>query len=175
MTIQTTPLANGDTVALMETTHGTITFKLFSELAPKTVANFVGLAKQGYYDGIIFHRVIRDFMIQSGDPTGTGMGGNSIYGKDFEDEFSSELTHMRGALSMANAGPNTNGSQFFIVHAPSVSSLDFVHAIFGQVVDGMKVVDDIAYEQTDRNDKPRGDVKMLSVTIKTWKDGKLED
>ncbi|WP_192873143.1 peptidylprolyl isomerase, partial [Streptococcus suis] len=95
--------------------HGKLTVKLFPEIAPKTVANFVALSKDGYYDGIIFHRIIKDFMIQGGDPTGTGMGGESIYGTAFEDEFSMEAFNLRGALSMANAGPNTNGSQFFIV------------------------------------------------------------
>lgn len=101
--------------AIIKTNHGQMTLQLFPEQAPKTVANFIGLAKEGYYDGIIFHRIIPEFMIQGGDPTGTGMGGQSIYGDSFEDEFSEELYNLRGALSMANAGPNTNGSQFFIV------------------------------------------------------------
>ena len=101
--------------ATIKTNHGEIVIQLFPEQAPKTVENFVGLAKKGYYDGVIFHRVINDFMIQGGDPTGTGMGGESIWGAPFEDEFSNELFNIRGALSMANAGPATNGSQFFIV------------------------------------------------------------
>ena len=101
--------------AAIKTNLGTIKVALFPQYAPKAVENFVSLAKKGYYDGVIFHRVIADFMIQTGDPTGTGMGGKSIYGKEFEDEFSQELFNVRGALSMANAGPNTNGSQFFIV------------------------------------------------------------
>ena len=99
-------------MALIKTNYGDLKVKLFPKQAPKTVANFVALAKDGYYDGVIFHRVIKDFMIQGGDPTGTGMGGESIYGERFEDEFSEELYNLRGALSMANAGPNTNGSQF---------------------------------------------------------------
>ena len=106
--------------AVMNTNKGAVTIALFPEFAPKTVENFVGLAKDDYYNGIIFHRVIADFMIQRGDPTGTGMGGESIFGGQFEDEFKRELFNVRGALSMANSGPNTNGSQFFIVTAPEV-------------------------------------------------------
>ena len=106
--------------AVIKTSRGDITVQLFPELAPKTVKNFIELAKKGYYDGVIFHRVIPDFMIQGGDPTGTGMGGESIYGESFEDEFSRELFNLRGALSMANSGPNTNGSQFFIVNNANV-------------------------------------------------------
>ena len=106
--------------ATIKTNHGEIVIQLFPEQAPKTVENFVGLAKKGYYDGVIFHRVINDFMIQGGDPTGTGMGGESIWGVPFEDEFSNELFNIRGALSMANAGPATNGSQFFIVQNQNV-------------------------------------------------------
>lgn len=174
-TLQTTPLQEGDIAISMETTHGTIIIKLFPEQAPKACANFVGLAKQKYYDGIIFHRVIRDFMIQGGDPTGTGMGGESIFGEEFEDEFHPELHHIQGALSMANAGPNTNGSQFFIVHAPSVLYLDGVHTVFGQVVDGLNIVDDIAHERTDRMDKPLGETAMIKVTAKTMKNGVLVD
>ncbi|MDN5415319.1 MAG: peptidylprolyl isomerase, partial [Lactococcus raffinolactis] len=103
------------TVATIHTNLGDLTVKLFDDVAPKTVKNFVELAEKGYYNGVIFHRIIRDFMIQGGDPTGTGMGGESIYGEKFEDEFSENVFNIRGALSMANAGPNTNGSQFFIV------------------------------------------------------------
>ena len=108
---------SGDTVAIMHTTMGDIKIKLFKDKTPKTFENFTTHAKNGYYNGIIFHRVIKDFMIQGGDPTGTGMGGESIWGPKFEDEFTPELHNLRGALSMANAGPNTNGSQFFIVQA----------------------------------------------------------
>lgn len=107
----------GDQIAVMKTNMGELEILLFPEVAPKAVENFTSLAKQGYYDGIIFHRVIKDFMIQGGDPTGTGMGGESTWGKPFEDEFSDEARNFCGALSMANAGPNTNGSQFFIVQA----------------------------------------------------------
>ena len=107
----------GDQIAVMKTNMGDIEILLFPEAAPKAVENFTSLARQGYYNGIIFHRVIKDFMIQGGDPTGTGMGGESVWGKPFEDEFSEEARNFRGALSMANAGPNTNGSQFFIVQA----------------------------------------------------------
>ncbi len=117
MSIQTTPAVKGDTLALMHTNMGDIKIKLFPQFAPKTVENFVTHAKNNYYNGIIFHRVINEFMIQGGDPTGTGMGGESIWGHSFEDEFCRELHNIRGALCMANAGPNTNGSQFFIVQA----------------------------------------------------------
>ncbi|MBR2337910.1 MAG: peptidylprolyl isomerase, partial [Clostridia bacterium] len=108
------PIA-GETVAILHTNHGDIAIRLFPDHAPKTVENFVTHAKNGYYDGLIFHRVINDFMIQGGDPTGTGCGGESIWGHPFKDEFTPELHNLRGALSMANAGPGTNGSQFFIV------------------------------------------------------------
>lgn len=128
---------------LFSTTLGDITLELFAEAAPKAVENFVGLVKQGYYDGIIFHRVIRDFMIQGGDPTGTGRGGKSLWHRAFEDEFTDQLTHERGMLSMANAGRNTNGSQFFIVTAKDASFLDRKHTIFGHVVSGMDIVDQI--------------------------------
>ena len=116
LTYPQTDLANyNGTIATIHTNLGDLTVKLFDDVAPKTVKNFVELAETGYYDGVIFHRIIRDFMIQGGDPTGTGMGGASIYGEKFEDEFSDKAFNIRGALSMANAGPNTNGSQFFIV------------------------------------------------------------
>lgn len=117
--IQTEPVKSGDTLAVFKTNMGDITVKLFPKIAKKTVENFITHAKNGYYDGQIFHRVINDFMIQGGDPTGTGMGGESIWGGSFEDEFSPLLHNLRGALSMANAGPGTNGSQFFIVQACS--------------------------------------------------------
>lgn len=153
----------GDTVAIIETTLGTIKIKLFVQETPKTCANFIGLAKKGYYNGIIFHRVIRDFMIQGGDPTGTGMGGESIYGQEFEDEFAPGLSHVKGTLSMANAGPNTNGSQFFIVHARETKYLDRHHSVFGQVYEGLDIVDAIANVKTDRNDRPLTDVAILSM------------
>ena len=120
MSIQTTLPADGEITATINTTLGAIRVKLFPEEAPKAVENFITHAKNGYYDGIIFHRVIKDFMIQGGDPNGTGMGGESIWGRPFEDEFTPKLHNLRGALSMANAGPCTNGSQFFIVQANTV-------------------------------------------------------
>ena len=177
--------------AVIKTTRGDITVQLFPEQAPKTVENFVELAKKGYYDGVIFHRVIPDFMIQGGDPTGTGMGGESIYGEAFEDEFSRDVFNLRGALSMANAGPNTNGSQFFVVTNQNVPAqmmsqledagfpeeiieaykqggtpwLDFRHTVFGHVVDGMDVVDEIGGVQRDAQDRPTFDVVMDTVEI----------
>ncbi|MBQ6569947.1 MAG: peptidylprolyl isomerase, partial [Clostridia bacterium] len=120
MSIQLEAVKAGDTLAVMHTNKGDITIKLFPEHAAHAVANFIEHAKNGYYNGLIFHRVIKDFMIQGGDPTGTGMGGQSVWGRPFADEFTPELHNLRGALSMANSGPNTNGSQFFIVQAPSV-------------------------------------------------------
>lgn len=198
MNLQITPPAAGDTVAVMATTMGDIKIKLFPKQAPRAVENFVTHAKNGYYDGLIFHRVIKDFMIQGGDPNGTGTGGESIWGAPFEDEFTPELHNLRGALSMANSGPGTNGSQFFIVQAgeapaqmiaqmeqmadrgfpPEVTAsykelggtpwLDFRHTVFGQVFEGMDVVDQIAAVKTDPNDKPVEDVKILSVSVTTY-------
>ena len=189
------PEAN-DTIAVMHTTKGDITIKLFGELVPKTVENFTTHAKNGYYNGIIFHRVIKDFMIQGGDPTGTGMGGESIWGRSFEDEFTPELHNFKGALCMANAGPNTNGSQFFIVQASTVPEgmveqmkelpnnfppecveayeklggtpwLDYRHSVFGQVVEGIDVVDAIANANTGPNDKPIEEISIISIDVKT--------
>ncbi len=187
----------GDIVAVMKTTLGDIKILLFPDAAPKAVENFTTHAKNGYYTGIIFHRVIPDFMIQGGDPTGTGRGGESIWGKSFEDEFSVDYHNIRGALSMANAGPGTNGSQFFIVQAKEVDSglvsqmeqlsdrgfptecvedyktlggtpwLDFKHTVFGQVVEGMDVVDSIATVKTGFADKPVEDVVILGIEIET--------
>lgn len=164
----------GDTIATIKTNMGEIKIRLFPKYAPKAVENFVTHAKEGYYDGLIFHRVIENFMIQGGDPNGTGTGGESIWGEPFEDEFTPELHNLRGALSMANAGPSTNGSQFFIVQAKEVSEdmleqlrmaneqyfptecieayekmggtpwLDYHHTVFGQVFEGMETVDAIA-------------------------------
>ncbi len=185
----------GDTVAVMKTTLGEIKILLFPDAAPKAVENFVTHAKNGYYTGIIFHRVIPDFMIQGGDPTGTGRGGESIWGTSFKDEFSVDYHNIRGALSMANAGPGTNGSQFFIVQAKEVDSgllsqmeqlsdrgfptecvedyrnlggtpwLDFKHTVFGQVGEGMDVVDAIATVKTGFADKPVEDVVILGIDI----------
>lgn len=174
------------------TNLGDITCVLFPELAPKAVENFMTLARNGYYDGTIFHRVIYDFMIQGGDPTGTGMGGSSIWEKEFEDEFSDQLFNLRGALSMANAGPNTNGSQFFIVQNKNLPDsmaaemkrahypeeivatyqkggtpwLDHRHTVFGQVVAGMEVVDKIAKEPTMPGDKPGRDIVIEKIAVK---------
>ena len=183
-----------DIVAIMKTNMGDIKIKLFPKEAPKTVENFTTHAKNGYYNGLIFHRVIKDFMIQGGDPMGSGIGGESIWGRSFEDEFTPELHNLRGALSMANAGPNTNGSQFFIVQASEVPGgmleqmkdlpdaypeecakaytelggtpwLDFRHTVFGQVFEGMDVVDAIANVKVGMNDKPVEDVKIESIEI----------
>lgn len=178
--------------AIIKTNLGTIEVQLFEKLATKTVKNFVELAKKGYYDGVTFHRVIPDFMIQGGDPTGTGRGGESIYGHPFEDEFSEQLFNFNGALSMANAGPNTNGSQFFIVsneHVPAnmidqmkmvgypqevidrykenggTPWLDHRHTVFGQVIKGMDVVQAISKVERDQMDKPKDNVMMEKVTI----------
>ncbi len=148
--------------ATFETTEGTFTVELFQGRAPETVANFVGLARDGFYDGLIFHRVIQDFMIQGGDPDGTGMGGP---GYTIDDEFHPELRHDGpGILSMANAGPDTGGSQFFITLA-ATPWLDDRHAVFGRVVGGMDVVESIGAVETDANDRPREQVRMGSVTI----------
>ena len=180
-------------IATIKTNHGDMRVKLFPDHAPKTVANFIALSKDGYYDGVIFHRIIKDFMIQGGDPTGTGMGGDSIYGESFEDEFSEELYNIRGALSMANAGPNTNGSQFFIVqnqHLPyskkeiarggwpepiaeiyaeqgGTPHLDRRHTVFGQLADeaSYEVLDAIAGVETGAMDKPVEDVVIQTIEI----------
>ena len=147
--------------ATIETNHGTIELELFSDDAPETVANFTRLAGDGFYDGLVFHRVIPDFMIQGGCPQGTGTGGP---GYTFEDEFNQHKI-VRGALAMANAGPNTNGSQFFIVTTGEAPWLDGKHTVFGQVVDGMDVVDAIEGKPTDGRDKPVEDARIESVTI----------
>lgn len=195
MSKQTRAPQQGDTVATMKTTLGDIKILLFPDAAPKAVENFVTHAKNGYYNGIIFHRVIPDFMIQGGDPTGTGRGGESVWGRSFEDEFSVDYHNIRGALSMANAGPGTNGSQFFIVQAKEVDSglisqmeqlsdrgfpadcvedykqlggtpwLDFKHTVFGQVIDGMETVDTIADVETGYADKPIEDVSIIGIEI----------
>jgi len=147
--------------ATLHTNQGDIAVELFDDDAPKTVDNFVSLARKGFYDGVIFHRVIPDFMIQGGDPTGTGSGGP---GYTFEDEFNDHPV-VRGALAMANAGPNTNGSQFFIVTAEATPWLDGKHTVFGRVTDGMDVVDAISALDTDGRDRPRQDVVIESVAL----------
>jgi len=154
--------------AVIQTNKGTIRFELLEEDAPKTTENFITLAERGYYDGIIFHRVIKGFMIQGGDPTGTGSGGQSAWGGRFNDEIdrSSEVYkrgYKAGTVAMANAGPNTNGSQFFIMHADY--GLPPSYTIFGRVTEGQEVIDVIATTQTGRNDKPVSEVKMERVTI----------
>ena len=177
----------------VHTNLGDFTLELFPEVALKTVENFVTHAKNGYYNGVIFHRVIEDFMIQGGDPTGTGMGGESIYGRTFEDEFSREAFNLYGTLSMANAGPNTNGSQFFIVTAKQVPAqmlkqlkdggwpeeiveeyakvggtpwLDHRHTVFGRVVEGMDVVLKIEGVECNAQDRPLEDVVIESMDVK---------
>lgn len=177
--------------ATIKTNHGDIVVALFEELAPMTVENFVRLAMKGYYNKTTFHRVISDFMIQGGDPKGNGTGGESIWGHPFEDEFSRELFNIRGALSMANSGPNTNGSQFFIVQNKNMPKrmsrqlepagypkeiikqykqggtpwLDGRHTVFGQVIKGMDVVDEIAKVEKDEADKPREDVIIEKIEV----------
>lgn len=177
----------------VHTNLGDFKLELFPEIAPKTVENFVTHAKTGYYNGVIFHRVIEDFMIQGGDPTGTGMGGESIFGRTFEDEFSREAFNLYGTLSMANAGPNTNGSQFFIVTAKQVPAqmlkqlkdggwpeeiveeyakvggtpwLDHRHTVFGRVVEGMDVVLKIEGVKRNGQDRPLEDVVIESMDVK---------
>jgi peptidyl-prolyl cis-trans isomerase B (cyclophilin B) len=149
------------TTATMHTNHGAIAIELFDDDAPKTVENFLKLARDGFYNGVIFHRVIPDFMVQGGDPTGTGSGGP---GYQFEDEFNDNKV-VRGALAMANAGPNTNGSQFFIVTTEAASWLDGKHTVFGQVSDGMDVVDTISGLETDARDRPREDVVIERIDV----------
>jgi cyclophilin family peptidyl-prolyl cis-trans isomerase len=149
------------TNATMKTNHGTIELELFDEDAPKTVENFKKLASEGFYDGVIFHRVIEDFMIQGGDPTGTGSGGP---GYQFEDEFN-EHAMVLGSLAMANAGPNTNGSQFFIVTAESCPWLDGKHTVFGRVSGGMEAVESISQVDTGPGDRPRDDVRIESIEL----------
>ena len=148
--------------ATLHTNHGAIEVELFPEDAPKTVANFEQLARDGFYDGVVFHRVIPDFMIQGGDPTGTGRGRP---GYTFEDEINQHKV-VRGALAMANAGPNTNGSQFFIVTTDAAPWLDGKHTVFGRVTDGMDVVDAISAVATDGSDRPRDDVVIERIELR---------
>lgn len=189
---QLSELKEDAVTATLKTNKGDIVVQLFPEHAPKTVENFTGLAEKGYYDGVIFHRVIPNFMIQGGDPTGSGMGGESLWGGNFEDEFSSDLFNLKGALSMANAGPGTNSSQFFIVTMSDLPEqmipqfeqagfpeevieaykekggtpwLDQKHTVFGHVVKGLDVAEEI--QSVDRNamDKPTQDVTIQSIEI----------
>jgi peptidyl-prolyl cis-trans isomerase B (cyclophilin B) len=188
----TTNVSENEKLVEMDTSMGTIKIKLFPKYAPKAVENFVKHSEEGYYNGLIFHRVIKDFMIQGGDPSGNGTGGQSIWGKPFEDEFSNNLFNLRGALSMANSGVNTNGSQFFIVQNtkldPSMKAqlekadypkaiidaydnhggtpwLDHRHTVFGQVIEGLDVVDKIANTPTDPKDKPQKDVVIKNIKV----------
>ncbi|MBT2679090.1 peptidylprolyl isomerase [Bacillus sp. ISL-35] len=196
----TTEVQDNERLVEMVTSMGKIKIKLFPEQAPKAVENFIKHSEDGYYEGIIFHRVIDGFMIQGGDPQGTGMGGESIYDGPFEDEFSKQLFNIRGALSMANSGPNTNGSQFFIVQNKELDAsfpetmkeagypeevlkmyeneevlkmyesggaphLDHRHTVFGQVVEGMDVVDKIASVPTGAGDKPEKDVVIEKINV----------
>ncbi|ASZ07723.1 peptidylprolyl isomerase [Enterococcus thailandicus] len=185
----TNEVAANESLVEMTTSEGTIKIKLFPELAPKAVENFMTHAKDGYYDGLTFHRVIKDFMIQGGDPKGDGTGGESIWGEGFETEVSNQLYNIRGALSMARSqDPNSNGSQFFIVQNSDdvhdgllkddypraiidayknggYPSLDGQYTVFGQVIEGMDVVDKIAQVETDSNDKPTTDVKIESIKV----------
>lgn len=149
----------------IETSMGAFAIELYSNFAPKTCRNFLELSRRGYYNGTKFHRIIKDFMVQGGDPTGTGRGGESIYGKAFEDEIAKELKHTgAGILSMANSGPNTNGSQFFITLAPT-PWLDGKHSIFGRVCKGMDVIRRMGNVQTDQTDRPVQEVKILRTTV----------
>ena len=151
---------------VLETSQGKIVIALKNEVAPKACENFEGLVKKGYYDGLIFHRVIRDFMIQGGDPTGTGMGGNSIYGKPFEDEFKPNVTFDKaGILAMANAGRNINGSQYYITTAIT-PWLNGRHTIFGEVIEGMDVVRKIEQTPTGQRDKPVSDQKIIKAYLR---------
>jgi len=162
---ETKIMSDSTTVAIIKTNMGTIEIELFAKETPKTVENFVGLANKGYYNGVIFHRVIDGFMIQGGDPTGTGRGGESIWGKKFNDEIVPELIFDKeGLLAMANAGPNTNGSQFFITLAPT-KWLNGNHTIFGKVIAGMDVVKAIGKVEKNAQDRPVKNVVMESVTI----------
>ena len=210
--LQFSEIKKGEEIAIIKTNYGDIKIRFFKDKAPKAVENFLTHAKEGYYDGLIFHRVIKDFMIQGGDPTGTGMGGESIYGEPFEDEINiPDLRHFNGAVSMANSGANTNGSQFFIVQSNSITDedkealkhfienqeeeqngikvkdvypvnvaekyievggtpwLDGKHTVFGQVYEGMDVVDEIANVAVDENDKPKEDVVIESITVEKYK------
>lgn len=187
-----TEVSENEKRVTMHTNKGEMQFKLFPEIAPKTVENFIELSKNGYYEGITFHRVINDFMIQGGDPTGTGMGGESIYGSAFEDEFSMEAFNLYGALSMANAGPNTNGSQFFIVQMKQVPAqmlsqlkqggwpeeivdayaerggtpwLDQKHTVFGQLISGEDTLEAIAAVKVGGQDKPVEDVIIERISV----------
>ncbi len=155
-----------ETIVILKTSQGDIELRLFPTVAPKACENFVGLVQKGYYDGIVFHRVIPDFMVQGGDPTGTGRGGESIWGASFEDEVRDDVTFNRkGLLAMANAGPGTNGSQFFITLAPT-PWLNMRHTIFGEVVSGYDAVEKIVNTPRDAQDRPKKEQKILKAQVK---------
>ena len=189
----TKEILEGEIELTIKTNQGDMSFKLFEKAIPKTVENFVTHAKNGYYNGVIFHRIINNFMIQGGDPTGTGMGGESIWGENFEDEFSMDYYHFYGALSMANAGPATNGRQFFIVQNNHLDTrtlnalenggwpeeavkkyaevggtphLDQRHTVFGQLLEGSEVLNKIAAVETDAQDRPLEDVVITEIVVK---------
>ncbi len=186
----------GEEIAILKTNHGDIKIRLFEEIAPKAVENFKTHSENGYYEGVIFHRIIKDFMIQGGDPKGTGTGGESIWGEAFEDEFHKDYRNFKGALSMANAGPGTNGSQFFIVEKSEVESgmlqqmkelgeskgyskevieayselggtpwLDGAHTVFGQVFQGMDIVENISNVKVGMGDRPVKDIIIEKIEI----------
>lgn len=170
---QTADPVAGDTMATIKTSMGDIVIRLFPDIVPKTVENFTTHAKNGYYDGLIFHRVIDNFMIQGGDPRGNGTGGESIWGGTFDDEFSDKLSNIKGSIAMANSGPNTNGSQFFINEVDN-TYLDFnkepltsKHDVFGQVVEGMDVLNAIAKVPVGQGSKPLQDVTIETIEIWT--------
>ncbi|MFH1868286.1 MAG: peptidylprolyl isomerase [Candidatus Omnitrophota bacterium] len=155
-----------DRIVIFETTQGNVELKLFEDIAPKACENFISLIKKGYYDGIIFHRVIKKFMVQGGDPTGTGRGGESIWGRPFKDEFDQSVGFDKpGILAMANSGPGTNGSQFFITTAPT-PWLNMKHTIFGEVVSGYENVEKIENQPTGPQDKPLSEQKIIKAYLK---------
>lgn len=156
-------------VVIFETNLGTIKLRLFPEIAPKACENFLGLVKNGKYNGIIFHRVIKGFMIQGGDPKGDGTGGKSIWGKNFEDEVTTEKTfNKKGLLAMANSGPHTNGSQFFITTTDNAYWLNNKHTIFGEVISGYETVEKIEKSKTNStNDKPLEEIKILKASVES--------
>lgn len=158
--------AMSNPIVILQTTQGNVEIELMPDVAPKTCENFTKLVEKGYYDGIIFHRVIKEFMIQGGDPTGTGRGGESIWGREFEDEFKRNVQFDKpGILAMANSGPNTNGSQFFIT-TTETPHLNMHHTIFGKVVSGYDVVEKIENVKTDRDDRPLETQKIIKASIK---------
>jgi peptidylprolyl isomerase len=159
-------MGTNQSIVVFETNQGNVEIKLYPEVAPKTCENFIGLVNKGYYNGLIFHRVIKGFMIQGGDPTGTGRGGESLWGRDFEDEVTPSVQFNKaGLLAMANRGPSTNGSQFFITTVPT-PHLNMNHTIFGEVVSGMDVIQAIENTRVGPGDKPVEDQKIVKAYVK---------